>query len=161
MQAYYLIMSNQKKMTMKKIYVLAIVVFCSTFAVSAGESGENALGVRFGYGGEVSYQRMLGSYNRLEIDAGWNSKYLGVAGIYHWVWDLSNLGPGFKWYAGIGAQVGIHESDFALGIAGDIGIEYNFTIPLQLSLDYRPTFYLIPGTDFSASNAGFSIRYKF
>ena len=143
---------------MKKICVLTVFVFCSVFTLFAGD---NALGVRLGYGGEVSYQHSLGSYNRLEVDAGWNSKYLGLAGVYQWVWDLSALGDGFKWYAGVGAVLGIYEDDFALGAAGNIGIEYNFNIPLQISLDYRPTFYLIPGTDFCSTGVGLGIRYRF
>jgi hypothetical protein len=46
--------------------------------------------------------------------------------------------------------------------AGNIGIEYNFNIPLLLSLDYRPEFYL--GNDFNdnfGSDIALSVRNQF
>lgn len=48
----------------------------------------------------------------------------------------------FNWYLGLGGGVGSFDNEntngsFAL-VAGDIGIEYNLNIPLQLSLGFRP-----------------------
>ena len=65
-----------------------------------------------------------------------------LAGLYQWVWDLDG---DFNWYAGVGGGVGSYSFDnnaiddetFVFA-AGDIGIEYNFDIPLQLALDFRP-----------------------
>jgi hypothetical protein len=46
--------------------------------------------------------------------------------------------------------------------AGQIGLEYNFNIPLQLSLDYRPGFYLVPAGHGGAwEGAALGIRYRF
>lgn len=64
-----------------------------------------------------------------------------LVGLYQWVMPLEDR---FNWYVGAGAGFGLYNSSvddgtFAL-LAGDLGIEYNFKIPLLLSLDIRPEF---------------------
>ncbi len=129
---------------MKKILCVLVVVLSISSAVNAQVDGK-AIGVRFGYGGEVSYQHPLGNANRLELDLGVNSWGLSLNGVYQWVWDLSDLAEGFNWYAGVGGALGIHDSSyFGVGVLGQVGIEYNFNIPLQVSVDYRPGLYFAP-----------------
>jgi len=144
---------------MKKLILLAIFVIGATAATQAQTISENALGLRFGggngYGAEVSYQRGLGDNNRLEFDLGWrndSNRYNSVklAALYQWVWNIEG---GFNWYAGLGGGVGsinakddryYNDRDYRyydetfVFLAGDIGIEYNFDIPLLISLDFRP-----------------------
>lgn len=147
------------------------------FASNAQEISKNALGLRLGdndgFGGEISYQRALGSNNRLEADIGWRNSNdvdaLKVTGLYQWVW---NIDGGFNWYAGVGGGLtswsydNKNNKDSGVGLfaAGDIGIEYLFDIPLQLSLDFRPELYF--GSDkWRKDNFGpdlaLSIRYRF
>ncbi len=144
---------------MKKLILSACILLATAFAAQAQEISKNALGLRIGdndgFGGEISYQRGIGDNNRLEFDLGWrdNRDYDGVklVGLYQWVW---NIDGGFNWYAGVGAGVGTWEykRDLPAGwkyddggtfllLAGDIGIEYVFDIPLQISLDLRPELY--------------------
>ncbi len=137
---------------MKKLILLAIFVIGATAATQAQTISENALGLRFGggngYGAEVSYQRGLGDNNRLEFDLGWrndsnNYDAIKLAGLYQWVWNIES---GFNWYAGLGGGVGSIDSknrdkyydETFIFLAADIGIEYNFDIPLLISLDFRP-----------------------
>ena len=139
---------------MKKLILLAIFVIGATAATQAQTISENALGLRFGggngYGAEVSYQRGLGDNNRLEFDLGWrndsnNYDAIKLTGLYQWVWNIES---GFNWYAGLGGGVGSIDSknrdkyydETFIFLAGDIGIEYNFDIPLLISLDFRPEF---------------------
>ncbi|RNL91418.1 hypothetical protein ED312_04390 [Sinomicrobium pectinilyticum] len=134
---------------MKKIVFLA-VLFVGTMATSqAQEISPNALGLRLGdskgFGAEISYQRALGANNRLELDLGWrdsdNVDAFKLTGLYQWVWNLEG---NFNWYAGAGGGLGsydnndIDDSGAFFFIAGDVGIEYDFDIPLILSLDFRP-----------------------
>ena len=123
--------------------------------LSAQSISKNALGLRIGdndgFGGEISYQRYLSENNRLEFDLGWrdsdNVDAFKLVGLYQWVFVLEDR---FNWYVGAGTGIGSFDVDndfdnfvdddsgtFAL-VAGDIGIEYNFDIPLLLSLDIRP-----------------------
>lgn len=169
---------------MKKIILLAIMLIGLAFTSQAQEISENALGLRLGdnngFGGEISYQRKLSSDNRLELDLGWRSRsnyYYNnnsgdfnaakITGLYQWVWNIDN---GFNWYAGVGGGLGTWNNKyngtkdngtFAFA-AGDIGIEYNFDIPLVVSLDFRPEF---GGNGYYENNYGsdiaFAVKYKF
>lgn len=161
---------NFNYLSMKKIILTLALVAGIISAVNAQVDGK-AIGLRFGgsysgnYGAEISYQQALGSANRLELDLGANSWGLGVTGIYQWVWDLSALSDGFNWYAGVGANAGLWNSNsgfsgITLGLAGQVGAEYNFNIPLQLSLDYRPIIPLFNGHGYSDGIA-LGVRYKF
>lgn len=121
---------------------------------------QSAIGARLTNGAEVSYQtKALG--NRIEADLGWNvnndHSHLHVAGLYQIV---NSIEGGFNWYYGFGGAVGVGD-EFWLGACGNLGIEYNFSVPIQLSLDWRPTLGLIPSTDFYGSDFGLGIRYRF
>lgn len=162
---------------MKKLLLSAFVLFGMVFSTQAQDISKNALGLRLGdndgFGGEISYQRGLSSNNRLEFDLGWrNSKHVDafkLVGLYQWVW---NIDGGFNWYAGAGAGIGswsydhndVKENGSFVLAAGDIGIEYNFDFPMQLSLDFRPELYF--GGDYADFRDGFGpdialgIRYR-
>jgi opacity protein-like surface antigen len=162
---------------MKKIILSLLIAFGFTSQIHAQDFSKNALGLRLGdndgFGGEISYQRGLNDNNRLEFDLGWrnsnNVSAYKLIGLYQWVWEIDN---GFNWYAGAGAGIGswkydkygATDSGTIVIVGGDVGVEYNFDIPLQLSLDIRPEFYLNSDKyrdDNSAFDIGLGIRYKF
>lgn len=136
---------------MKKI-LLFILLFVS--AGSAVFAQKDAIGLRGGYGVEISYQKYVSNSNRWEFDLGLPPSFnlgFNAAATYQWVKPLPTLPQGFNWYWGVGGQVGYYgDSDsvmgekysysyFSFGVAGQIGIEYNFpSIPLNLSIDWRP-----------------------
>lgn len=122
---------------MKKILVIAALVL--GFAVAASAQPK-AVGIRGGYGIELSYQHYLGN-NFIEADLGLGDfKYLNVAATYNF--NIAEFGGGFRFYAGPGVAVGFGEA-LHIGIAGQAGIEYEFSFPLQLSLDIRPQLGLV------------------
>lgn len=145
---------------MKKIILSAFMLIGLAFSTQAQDIAKNALGLRLGdndgFGGEISYQRGLSKNNRLELNLGWrdskNYDAIKLVGLYQWVWNIEG---GFNWYAGVGGGIGswdynrpknfdqdIDGGTFLLA-AGNIGIEYNFKeAPIQLSLDFRPEYYL-------------------
>ena len=151
---------------MKKILFAFVLVMGSFMALNAQVDGK-AIGIRFGYGAEISYQHPLGNTNRLELDLGLTHYGAALNGIYQWVWDLSELADGFNWYAGVGAGLGmfdygsINKNALSIGLLGQVGIEYNFNIPLQLSLDYRPGVFVLNGFNTSLDGFCVSARYKF
>ena len=163
---------------MKKIILSAIMLCGLMVGAQAQNISKNALGLRLGsndgFGTEISYQARLSAKNRLELDLGWrNNKYednIKIAGIYQWVW---NLDGGLNWYAGLGGGAGTwryNDNDFVNDngtfafVAGDLGIEYNFDFPLQVSLDVRPEFYL-NSRSYVDNNYGtdvaLGVRYRF
>lgn len=164
---------------MKKVFFLAVFVIGSVFTTQAQDIADNAIGLRFGggdgLGAEVSYQRALGTNNnRLELDLGWrndsNFDAFKLTALYQWVW---NIEAGFNWYVGAGGGIGSVEDKrhidrrgndgTFLFVAGDIGIEYNFDIPLLVSLDFRPE---IGFNDYDVINEfspdiALGVRYQF
>lgn len=164
---------------MKKVFLLALFVMGATFysETQAQNIADNALGLRLGggdgFGAEVSYQRGLGQNNRMEFDLGWRNDSsfdaFKITALYQWVW---NIDGGFNWYAGAGGGVGSvndNRRDYDDGgafvfLAGDIGIEYDFDIPLIISLDLRPEIGFLgddsPVNNFSPDFA-LGLRYQF
>ena len=150
---------------MKKIIVIAAILF--GFAVAA-TAQPRAIGVRIGNGGEISYQHSMGS-NFLEVDGGLGLGFdgvfnVGATGIYNFM--ISEFGNGFGFYAGPGAGVGLGLGEanyFTLSAAGMVGIEYNFSFPLQLSLDFRQHVGIGLGGHglWTPSSIGLGVRYRF
>ena len=172
---------------MKKLFLSVFLLLAALSSVQAQKMSENTIGLRFGsndgFGTEITYQRALGTKNRLDVNLGWvgknysNVRYnsVQVVGVYQWVWQLEG---NFNWYAGAGAGLGHWSTKYhnhpnnwnrnndngiyAL-IAGNIGIEYVFDFPLTLSLDARPEFGLNNNDvrDNFGLNFGLSARYRF
>ena len=158
---------------MKKL-VLSLVLFAASFlTMQAQESSGKTLGVRLGdnsgFGGEISYQFPRNDSNRIELNLGLRNNS-GVSsykltGTYQWVWDLDELNEKFNWYAGFGAGLGSWKADgssstFALATV-IVGIEYDFDIPLLLSLDIRPEFGFNDAYDGLNSDIALGVRYQF
>ncbi len=168
---------------MKKLILSAFMLIGLAFSAQAQAPGEkNAIGLRLGsndgFGAEVSYQRWLDNNNRLEFDLGWRDsrhyEAFKLVGLYQWLWNIEG---GFNWYAGVGGGIGSwsykhrdlppwasdRDNGTFLLVAGNIGIEYNFDFPLQLSLDFRPEVYF--GDDYRDNNFGpdiaLGVRFRF
>lgn len=154
---------------MKKLFIAFVAVFAMAMTANAQD---HALGVRLGggqgYNAELSYLHGLGS-NRLELDLGWHGDdgwtAISLTGVYQWTGEI---GSGFGWFGGVGAHVGywnydaINNSDIALALVAQVGVEYKFqAVPIQLSLDIRPRFYILPETDFHWGDFALGIRYCF
>ena len=130
---------------MKKLFLVIAAVFAMATTANAQE---NALGVRLGGG--------------LDDDV----TAFSLTGVYQWTGDIAK---GLGWYAGFGARLGYWDVDndgddagVALGLVGQAGIEYKFSaVPIQLSLDIRPCFYILPSTDFHWGDIALGIRYCF
>lgn len=161
-----------------KLTTLFTVCFgIATITLSAQEISNHALGLRLGdsdgFGVEISYQKALQELNRLEVDLGLrntnNYDAFKLTGLYQWVRLLDDR---FNWYYGVGGGLGSvdfkqssnDEDGFFAFIAGDIGVEYNFDIPLLISLDFRPELGLV-GYDAFDNDFDFDIalglRYQF
>ncbi|MEM0932112.1 MAG: hypothetical protein AAF575_13015 [Bacteroidota bacterium] len=145
----------------------------------AQDISEHALGLRLGdsdgFGAEISYQKSIGRYNRGELNLGWRDSRefdaFKLTGLYQWVHQIEG---NFNWYYGVGGGLGSVDFEpvpdgedndgLFVFVAGDLGVEYNFDIPLLLSLDFRPEIGLIgyegfdDGFDFDIA---LGIRYQF
>ena len=159
---------------MKKLFLLAIAFIGFTTVSNAQEISNNAIGLRLGdsdgLGAEISFQHALRETNRLEVDLGWRNgndySAYKLTGLYQWVFPLDGA---FNWYVGAGAGIASFDgknqfndvNDTAFFGAGDIGVEYNFDIPLLVSLDFRPEIGNNDFTDNTVFDIALSIRYQF
>ncbi|MBC2845159.1 hypothetical protein [Winogradskyella flava] len=160
---------------MRKLILATFAIFVGFAFTNAQEIADNAIGLRIGdddgFGTEISYQRALGDNNRLEADLGWRSgnNYDGfkLTGLYQWVWQLDG---DFNWYAGAGGGIATYSVDLPgnddfddtfFFVAGDIGIEYSFDIPLLLSLDFRPEIGFGDFRDDLGFDIALGVRYQF
>jgi hypothetical protein len=151
----------------------------ATIVASAQDISEHTLGLRLGdsdgFGAEISYQKSIGRYNRAEFNLGWRDSRqfdaFKLSGVYQWVHQLDG---NFNWYYGVGGGLGsvefepIPNGDDNDGLfvfaAGDIGVEYNFDIPLLLSLDFRPEIGILGYDGFDNDfdfDIALGIRYQF
>lgn len=151
---------------MKRIIAIIFSIVLFSAAASAQVSSR-AIGLRGGYGAELSYQ--IGNDSRfIEADLGWSPSSINVVGVMDFIFANA---AGFNFYAGPGAQVGIFSysdgnnnksSALCLGIVGQIGVEYPFpSIPLNISLDWRPAFNFIGNTGFFPHYGALGLRYRF
>lgn len=145
---------------MKKLITILATITC--FAAVA-MAQPRAIGARIGYGAEVSYQHTLGGNNFGQLDLGWSQG--GFSAGFSYDFSICPLGP-LNFY--LGPQISLAvvsasgSSAFGMGAGAHIGLEYCFErIPLQLSLDWKPTFVFVPGTAFAWSIPAFGIRYLF
>lgn len=161
---------------MKISHILPLFLFFAVLSVKAQHVSEHALGLRLGdsdgFGAEISYQKSIGRYNRAEFDLGWRDSRefdaFKISGIYQWVRELDG---NFNWFYGVGGGLGsvdFERPDYDDGLfvfaAGDIGVEYDFDIPLVISLDFRPELGLIGYDDFDNGldfDIALGIRYQF
>ena len=165
---------------MKKI----ILAFVAVAFLSGSAMAQWNIGARindgWGLGAEFSAQKALSDQNRIELDLGlswWGASYshymyTSVTGIYQWTF---NIVGGFGWYVGPGAQIGLytynyddgyytdHDSYLRLAAVGQIGLEYNFDFPLQLTVDYRPGVDLLGFNGHGAFVHSYAVgvRYRF
>jgi hypothetical protein len=147
---------------MKNAILTIALVFVSFLGLNAQSVSDNAIGLRFGgnngFGGEVSYQRKLSDKNRLEVNLGLRNEFsdFKATGLYQWVWHLEDK---FNWYAGFGGGI-LNSAGTNFFGAGVIGIEYNFDIPLVISLDLRPEIGSGVYDDLN-TDLGLGVRYQF
>ena len=152
---------------MKKLLIAFVCIAGFSFSSQAQDIAPNALGLRLGdsdgFGAEISYQRALGSNNRLELDLGIRdgNNYDGfkLAGLYQWAWNIGGL-------ASYDYDRNDYDDDTFVFAAGDIGIEYDFDIPLVLSLDFRPEIGFGDGNNYYDNDdldfdIALGIRYQF
>ena len=146
---------------MKKILTFIIIAFAAANVYAQ----PRAMGARFGATGlEADYQHEIKRNQFIEGNLGLDFGALahGKPGVkatatYNFIWARPAWTQQGSWaiYAGPGATLGyVNDSahftvgkevypydaaGFMLGVCGQVGLEYTFWFPLQLSVDLRPT----------------------
>lgn len=159
---------------MKKIFLACVLLFSAvsfSFAQSMGSTYKTALGVKF-YPGAISLKSFTQTNKGLEgLAYFWNDGFR-FTGLYEIYGDI-NGAPGLKWYVGPGAHVGFwsdhwknghkkEDASVAIGVDGVLGLDYKINgAPLNLSIDWQPSFNFVGYTYFEGGWGGLGIRYTF
>lgn len=178
---------------MKKVFRHVFVAIAAIFAFSTvnaqqGSSYKSGIGVRLGTGYydvvSASYKTFITTPGAIELNLGfrpntyyyyasnYNQFHLSFSAAYQHHFPIKPV-EGLSWFIG-GGLTAYHTfsgdkdyAGFGLGIFPTGGGDYKFTkIPLNVSLDFRPTLALVKPeyyfrNDFILNNVGVSARYTF
>lgn len=157
---------------MKRVLLLVTVSFfliTVANAQSMGKSYTTALGLKVLDGGGITVKHFVNDKAALEGIGYFWSRGARITGLYELHFDI-NGAPGLKWYVGPGAHVGFYsnrnnryyDNGTWLGIDGVLGLDYKINkAPINLSLDWQPSFEFGTGRGFTGNWGGFAIRYTF
>lgn len=131
------------------------------------QSPTNAIGLRVDVGNGVSglgpnYKHKLN--RNLSLDAAivfFEDNLVGLGAQVEQAYPLKGA-PGLNWYIGIGPQLLLAEESTSIALVPVTGLEYALQgSPLNISVDWRPNFYLSPGANVDAGRFGLSLRLAF
>jgi hypothetical protein len=160
---------TEKLIPMKKsLIVLTFSMFLvatNTFAQHRKPSEyTTAIGVRF-YPGAITFKQNFIHGNKIEAIAYfWNGKGTRLTGLYEHYYDIEGL-DGLQWYVGTGIHFTMYnEGEFNgssyFGVDGVLGLDYKIkNAPLNLSLDWQPSFDFGGNTGFNGGFGGLGVRY--
>lgn len=137
-----------------------LIIIAALLSITALNAQPRAIGARLGYGAEVSYQHYLNG-NFIEADLGTSAfRSLQLHVVHNWVIATPVWTTKGDWLFYGGAGLGTGYCNFTetrsysegpmygnvtidrkygfLGVAGQLGLEYTFWFPLQISVDIRP-----------------------
>jgi hypothetical protein len=159
-----------QKKSMRKIWVLSAALFFATALFSQGKSAPSssyrtALGVKVWDGGGISFKHFLSGKNALELVGYFWNRGTRITGLYEIHGPISGA-TGLQWYIGPGAHIGFYNTKFGdgsfIGVDGVLGIDYKFSgAPINISLDWQPSFEFGDNRGFVGSWGGLGIRFTF
>ncbi|HEY6976936.1 MAG TPA: hypothetical protein VH396_11655 [Chitinophagaceae bacterium] len=158
---------------MKKILLAGVIIFIgfSAKTQSMDYDYKTALGVKF-YPGAISLKSFTRDNKALEGLAYFYTDGVRFTGLYEIYGDI-NGAAGLKWYVGPGAHLGFwsdnwkknypeRDAGVAFGIDGVLGLDYKFNgAPINVSLDWQPSFNFVGYNYFEGGWGGLGIRYTF
>ncbi len=144
---------------MKKYFLLVAITALTFTGLNAQE-----LGLRFGGydGANVAIDGVFsaGQFSRIHADVSFWNGGMGIDALWDFIYKP--LGEeAFNWYVGAGPYLGFGNSNFDLGIKGEIGLEYRFNFPMALGIDWRPGLEIVDNTKFWGGGFGLNVRYVF
>jgi hypothetical protein len=160
-----------KQTYMKTKLLTAAIVLLTTFSASAQEGSDyqTAIGVKF-YPGAITLKHFVNDKAAVEGLGYFFNDGFRITGLYEFHFDISNAG-GLKWYVGPGAHIGFYNDKYnsrnsinnggvAIGVDGVIGLDYKIkSAPINLSLDFQPSFEFGTYNGYGGSWGGLAIRY--
>ncbi len=155
---------------MKKfLFVLgcSLVVAIAADAQSKGTTYKTALGIKFWDGAGVTFKTFVASQQAVELVGYFYKNGTRLTGLYEFHGNIKNA-SGLKWYAGPGVHIGFYDAKGApgnytfAGIDGVLGLDLKINrAPINLALDWQPSFEFGDNRGFIGSWGGLAVRYTF
>jgi len=154
---------------MKKTAFVIIAMFmlsASAFTQkSSGSTYQTALGVKVWDGAGITFKHFLHDNKALELIGYFWNRGTRITGLYE-IHGPINGATGLQWYIGPGAHIGFYNSKHGdgafAGLDGVLGLDYKFNgAPINVSLDWQPSFEFGNNRGFVGSWGGLGIRYTF
>jgi hypothetical protein len=154
---------------MKKTMIVLAICMAAVFNVQAQSNVgstdyRTSLGVKF-YPGAITLKHFISDRSALEGLAYFHWGGTRITGLYELHYNIEGV-PGLQWYIGPGAHIGFYGNKYAdgtqVGLDGVLGLDYKIRqAPLNLSLDWQPSFEFGSGRGFYGGWGGLSVRYVF
>ena len=160
---------------MRKLFFLSVLLCAFSLAQAQSKSTNSssyrsALGVKVWDGAGITFKHFFEGNNAGEFIAYFWNRGFRFTGLYEIHGNFADA-KGLKWYVGPGAHIGFydyhddhnhHIDGVFIGIDGVLGLDYKFTgAPINISIDWQPSFEFADGHGFNGSWGGFGIRYTF
>jgi hypothetical protein len=154
---------------MKKIFFLTLttclLLSFSGKAQSDDKSYNSAIGLKLLDGAGITYKHFLEENKAIELVGFFWNRGTRITGLYEFHFDINEL-DGLKWYVGPGAHVSLYNTKYGggttIGLDGVLGLDYKIsTLPLNLSIDWQPSYEFGLGRGFVGSWGGLGVRYTF
>ncbi|HEX8331423.1 MAG TPA: hypothetical protein VF622_02305 [Segetibacter sp.] len=147
------------------LFVTLIFSSTSAYSQAMGATYKNALGVKVWDGAGITFKSFGASKNAVELIGYFYRNGARITGLYEIHGDISGA-PGLKWYVGPGAHVGFYSSRYGggtfAGIDGVLGLDLKINrVPINLSIDWQPSFEFGETRGFIGSWGGVGVRYAF
>jgi hypothetical protein len=130
---------------------------------------KKAIGVKM-YPSAISYKSFMTNNKAIELLGYFTLDGFRTTVMIEKYSAFANTEP-LSWYIGYGGHLGIwseewkknnptHKAGIALGVDGIIGLDYKVkNAPLNLSIDWQPSFNFVGSSYFESGWAGLGIRY--
>jgi len=153
---------------MRKIIAFAVLLSIASSVEAQGNRGSSyrtALGVKVWDGAGISFKHFVSGNNAIELIGYFWSQGARITGLYEIHGPISGA-SGLQWYIGPGVHIGFYNTKYGdgafAGIDGVLGLDYKFNgAPINISLDWQPSFEFGAGRGFYGSWGGLGIRYTF
>jgi hypothetical protein len=157
----------KKKMMVATLLILLAGITAQ--AQSTGSTYKTAVGIKF-YPGAVSVKSFIKENKAIEGLGYLYSDGFRLTGLYEIHGDIEGV-DGLKWYGGPGAHIAAWNNNWkdqyptrdggiAIGIDGVLGLDYKFNgLPINVSLDWQPSFNFVGYNYFEGGWGGLAIRY--
>ncbi len=158
---------------MKKLLFSALILLFVGVSTSVKAQGQykSALGIRLGNTNGITFKTFVNNKDAVEVIGSFRYDGFGLTGLYE-VHGRAFNSRDFNWFIGGGGHVYVwgdkrpgfldRNQTTVLGLDGILGLEaYARTIPLAVSLDWKPAINIINYSSFWADEIALSVRYTF